>query len=159
MTERPPFLLALGTMVGRISDPSYHHATNGSARSVPSRAIRCMMVGRIQDPSYHHATYVSAWLRPSRDVRRKYIGGVGAFGEKGAHPKTYFLSRLGTNVPSRDAFGINAWMGASTHPCIEEYDLMNKKEGRTLGPPFLLILVQMVSRSGATCRTVILLLL
>ena len=51
------------------------------------------------------------------------------------------VSRLGTFVPSRDAFGINAWMGAITHPRIEVHDLMNKKEGRIERPPFLLILL------------------
>ena len=66
--------------------------------------------------------------------------------------------RLGTNVTSRDAFDINAWMGASTHPCIEEHDLLNKKEGRIERPPFLLILIQKVSQFGTTCRTVILFL-
>ena len=60
---------------------------------------------------------------------------------KAPTPETFISSsRLGTFVPSRDSFDVNAWMGASTHPRIEVYYIMNKKEGRTLGPPFLLAL-------------------
>ena len=61
-----------------------------------------------------------------------------------------YALQLGTFVPSRDTIALNAWMGARTHPRIRVYNLMYKKEGRTLGPPFLLVPVEMISRSGTT---------
>ena len=56
------------------------------------------------------------------------------------HALMAIVSRLGTFVPSRDSFDVNAWMGASTHPRIEEQGLMYEKEGRIERPPFLLAL-------------------